>query len=150
MPRKTQPSRRWVDRFFFYGSENNAKSSVDISSKQISESQRCRDDDFNFERKVAKHLCPSWSKGFDSSSNIFVCVGSNPTGCNGIFFVSGKSMSIIIIHPGPPTIALDTLLIMSVPSRAPWNVSSPAQNKEVAATATSCVHATFPEDKRGW
>ena len=38
-----------------------------------------------------KHLCPSWSKGFDSSSNIFVCVGSNPTGCNLTF-------ALILIH----------------------------------------------------
>ena len=32
-----------------------------------------------------QHLCPSWSKGFDSSSNIFVCAGSNPVECILIF-----------------------------------------------------------------
>ena len=30
-------------------------------------------------------LCPSWSKGFDSSSNVFVRVGSNPTGDTDLF-----------------------------------------------------------------
>lgn len=29
------------------------------------------------------HLCPSWSKGFDSSSNVLVLVSSNLTGCSG-------------------------------------------------------------------
>ena len=42
-------------------------------------------------RTLTTHLCPSWSKGFDSSSNIFVCAGSNPVEC--IFIGVGVNSS---------------------------------------------------------
>ena len=46
------------------------------------------------ERKLS--LCPSWSKGFDSSSNVFVRVGSNPTGDKHFAIALVKTKSVFL------------------------------------------------------
>jgi hypothetical protein len=65
-----------------------------MCGKISNHNKRIRDENFklflygDFNHICQQHLCPSWSKEFDSSSNIFVCAGSNPVECNFFFLES--------------------------------------------------------------
>ena len=98
---------------------------------------------------------PERSKGFDSSSNVFVLVGSNPTGCTSkskpILFLSfpGSLMPRRIIPPGldPWSLALlglyphiqSTTIFFAPTSPAPTPTENPWQNQ----APLPCFPVTF-------